>query len=48
LLAQPVITALLAGPLLGEPITLAQASGGVAVLAGVIIVHLSRQNKDEN
>ncbi|MBW8010378.1 MAG: DMT family transporter [Chloroflexi bacterium] len=48
LLAQPVITALLAGPLLGEPITLAQAGGGVAVLAGVIIVHLSRQNKDNS
>lgn len=46
MLTQPVITALLAGPLLGEPITLAQGGGGVVVLVGVIIVHISRQKKD--
>jgi drug/metabolite transporter (DMT)-like permease len=42
LLGQPVVTALLAGPLLGETLSLWQVVGGVAVLAGVFVVHRSR------
>jgi drug/metabolite transporter (DMT)-like permease len=41
-LGQPVVTALLAWPLLGERVTPVQALGGLAVLAGVYIVHHSR------
>jgi drug/metabolite transporter (DMT)-like permease len=41
-LGQPVMAALLAWPLLGEPITLLQAVGGITVLTGVFIVHRSR------
>ena len=44
-LGQPVVTALLAGPLLGERVTLLQAVGGAAVLTGVYIVHRSRLQK---
>lgn len=43
LLGQPVITALLAWPLLGETITPLEALGGLAVLAGVFTVHTSQQ-----
>jgi drug/metabolite transporter (DMT)-like permease len=39
LLLQPVFTALLAWPLLHEPIVAVQAVGGVVVLAGIAIVH---------
>jgi drug/metabolite transporter (DMT)-like permease len=42
LLGQPVITALLAGPILGEALGLGQVAGGVVVLAGVYLVHRSR------
>ena len=42
LLGQPVVTALLAGPLLGETLQPAQIVGGAAVLLGVFIVHRSR------
>lgn len=42
LLGQPVITAILAGPLLGESMTAFQVLGGLAVIAGVYIVHRSR------
>lgn len=42
LLAQPILTALLAIPLLGQPIALAQLLGGVLVMTGIIIVHKSR------
>jgi drug/metabolite transporter (DMT)-like permease len=42
LLGQPVVTGLLAGPLLGEPLQPLQIGGGLAVLAGVFIVHRSR------
>lgn len=42
LLGQPVVTALLAGPLLGEKLQQAQIVGGAAVLLGVYIVHRSR------
>jgi drug/metabolite transporter (DMT)-like permease len=43
MLAQPVMTALLAGPLLGETLSLWQILGGVAVLSGVYTVHRSQQ-----
>ena len=42
LLGQPVVTALLAGPLLGEMLQPQQILGGAAVLLGVYIVHRSR------
>jgi drug/metabolite transporter (DMT)-like permease len=45
LLGQPVVTALLAGPLLGEDLSAWQVAGGVAVLAGVFIVHRSRRTR---
>jgi drug/metabolite transporter (DMT)-like permease len=38
LLCQIPLTALLAKPLLGEPISVAQLSGGVLVLGGVLVV----------
>jgi drug/metabolite transporter (DMT)-like permease len=44
-LGQPVATALLAWPLLGEQITITQALGGLAVLAGVYVVHRSRTRR---
>ena len=43
LLGQPVLTALLAWPLLGEVLSRGQVFGGVAVLAGVYAVHLSKR-----
>ena len=39
LLGQPVATALLAIPLLGEPLTAAQVLGGALVLAGIAVIH---------
>jgi drug/metabolite transporter (DMT)-like permease len=42
MLGQPVATALLAVPLLGEVLTLGQVVGGLAVLAGVYVVHRSQ------
>jgi len=42
LLGQPVVTALLAVPLLGETFSARQLAGGAAVLAGVLLVHRSR------
>lgn len=44
LLGQPVITALLAIPLLGESLAPVQILGGAAVLAGVVIVHRGQSN----
>lgn len=44
-LIQPVVTALLAVPLLGQPITVWQVIGGSAVLAGVFIVQISRRRR---
>jgi len=44
LLGQPVMTAILAVPLLGERITVWEAFGGVAVLIGVYFVHRSRRD----
>lgn len=43
MLGQPVVTALLAGPLLGETLSAGHIGGGAAVLAGVYLVHRSRQ-----
>jgi len=43
LLGQPVVTALLAGLLLGEVLSAWHIAGGVAVLAGVLLVHRSRR-----
>ena len=43
LLAQPVVTALLAGPLLGEWLNVWQVACGLAVLSGIYLVHRSRQ-----
>ena len=43
LLAQPVITAFLAVPLLGQSVGVVQAIGGALVLGGIFIVHKSRQ-----
>jgi drug/metabolite transporter (DMT)-like permease len=45
LLGQPVLTALLAVPLLGEPIGWAQVAGGALVLAGIYFVNRPRQGK---
>ena len=45
LLGQPVLTALIAGPLLGELLYPLQILGGLAVLAGVYLVHRSRLRK---
>ncbi|MCZ2115801.1 MAG: DMT family transporter [Anaerolineae bacterium] len=43
LLLQPMLTGLLAMPLLGEALSWMQVLGGAAVLAGVYVVHRSRQ-----
>lgn len=43
LLGQPVLTGLIAGPLLGEFLEPLQILGGLAVLVGVFIVHRSRR-----
>lgn len=45
LLGQPVITAVLAGPLLGELLGGQQLLGAAAVLAGVFVVHRSRRTR---
>lgn len=44
MIGQPVVTALLAIPLLGESLQAGQIMGGLAVLAGIYIVHTSREN----
>lgn len=44
LLSQPLITAIIAGPLLGEWLTRGEWLGALAVLLGIIIVHRSRQS----
>lgn len=43
LLAQPVITAIAAVPLLGQSLSATQIIGGLLVLAGIYIVHRSKQ-----
>lgn len=47
LLGQPVVTAILAGPLLGEGLSAWQIVGGVFVLAGVLTVHRSQRGKSD-
>ena len=44
LLGQPILTAILAVPLLGEPITAFQLLGGSAVILGVYLIH--RENRE--
>jgi drug/metabolite transporter (DMT)-like permease len=46
MVGQPVVTALLGIPLLGESLTLAQWLGGAAVLAGILLVHRSRPSDE--
>ncbi len=43
LIGQPVVTALLAIPLLGEALRTEQWLGGLVVLVGIYLVHLSRE-----
>lgn len=45
LLSQPILTAIIAGPILGEWLSPGEWLGAVAVLIGVIIVHRSRAPK---
>jgi drug/metabolite transporter (DMT)-like permease len=45
LLAQPVVTALLAVPLLGQPITIWQITGGALILGGIFIILQTSQRK---
>jgi drug/metabolite transporter (DMT)-like permease len=45
LLGQPVVTALLAGLLLGEKLSAWEILGGILVLAGVYAVHRSRNRE---
>ena len=45
MLGQPVATGILAGPLLGETLSPWQVLGGLAVLAGVYVVHRSQRNE---
>ena len=47
LLGQPVVTALLAGPLLKETLGGWEIAGGVSVLVGIYLVHISRTQKTE-
>ena len=44
LLGQPVVTAVFAGPILGERLGVLHILGGIAVLIGVYMVHRSRSN----
>ena len=46
LLGQPVVTALLAGPILGEWIGPLEMVGGVTVLVGILLVHQSRLRRE--
>lgn len=45
MLGQPVVTALLAIPLLGESLGIGQLLGGLGVLAGIYLVHSSRKTR---
>jgi drug/metabolite transporter (DMT)-like permease len=42
LLGQPVLTAILAVPLLGQHLAWSQIAGGVVVLAGILLVHTAK------
>jgi drug/metabolite transporter (DMT)-like permease len=46
MIGQPVITALLAIPLLGENLQTSQALGGIAVMTGIYLVHNSREESN--
>ena len=48
LLGQPVVAALLAGPLLGEQLTVPKMIGGVIVLLGVLVIHRSGRRTDSH
>ena len=45
LLLQPVVAALLAWPILGEPVTIRQVIGGVIILAGIALAHLQLSSR---
>ena len=45
LLAQPIITAFLAVPLLGQPITVSQILGGAFILFGIFIINKTSEKK---
>jgi drug/metabolite transporter (DMT)-like permease len=47
MLGQPVLTALLAVPLLGEKLSWLEILGGITVIIGIYIVHRSKQHKKE-
>lgn len=47
LIGQPVVTALLAIPLLGEALRTEQWLGGLVVLVGIYLVHRSREGSEE-
>jgi drug/metabolite transporter (DMT)-like permease len=42
LLAQPVVTAILALPLLGQPVTISQIIGGALILSGIFVINRIR------
>jgi len=46
LIGQPVVTAILAIPLLGEGLRTEQWLGGLVVLAGIYLVHRSREESE--
>ena len=48
MLGQPVVTAFLAIIFLGEPIETGQLLGGLAVLAGIYLLHTSRENATQS
>jgi len=48
LLAQPVLTGVVAFLLLGEALTLWQIAGGVIVVIGIYTVHFAKQRKKTN
>ncbi|MEN8240714.1 MAG: DMT family transporter [Chloroflexota bacterium] len=47
MLGQPVLTAVVAAPLLGEHLTSLEIAGGIIVIIGVYIVHRSKQPESE-
>jgi len=47
LLAQPVLTGVVAFLLLGEDLTLWQITGGIIVVIGIYTVHFAKQRKKQ-
>jgi drug/metabolite transporter (DMT)-like permease len=45
LLLQPVVAAMLAWPILGEPITVRQIIGGIIILGGIALAHLQLSSR---